>query len=274
MKIKRAYIEITNQCNLRCSFCIPHNRTYQFMSLNNFKKVIDSLLPLTSYFYLHVHGEPMMHPQLEQFLDYCDSKQAHVQLVTNGSFLEHYLSIFDHPSLRKLSISVHSIDFQQQDANELLKNITHYINVVKKKDGQYLELRFWTKNQLSKKAIALLSELQSHYNFKSYSSNQFKIDRQVFIHFDEAFEWPSTSQNSKPYGTCLGGKKMMAILVDGTVTPCCLDCRGDIVFGNIFETPINQIISGNQYQSFLNSLSRNKFIEPLCLNCNYRNRFD
>ena len=58
------YIEITNICNMSCSFCHGHNRAPQAMSLAQFSSVLDSLEGYTKYIYYHLMGEPLKHPQL------------------------------------------------------------------------------------------------------------------------------------------------------------------------------------------------------------------
>lgn len=40
MRFKKIYIEITNKCNLNCSFCIKDNRKIKEMSLEEFEKIL------------------------------------------------------------------------------------------------------------------------------------------------------------------------------------------------------------------------------------------
>ena len=41
MRFKRIYIEITNRCNLSCSFCSKDNRDIREMSVVEFERVDD-----------------------------------------------------------------------------------------------------------------------------------------------------------------------------------------------------------------------------------------
>ena len=43
MKFKKIYIEITNICNLQCSFCIKDNRKKQQMTKDEFEQVIKKI---------------------------------------------------------------------------------------------------------------------------------------------------------------------------------------------------------------------------------------
>jgi len=65
---KRVYIEITNRCNLNCSFCRPHQRKLEEMSTEQFAFILKQLQGLTQHLYLHVKGEPLLHSQLDKLL--------------------------------------------------------------------------------------------------------------------------------------------------------------------------------------------------------------
>ena len=60
----RIYIEITNICNLKCSFCPITTRKKEFMSVSDFEVVLSKIKNYTKHIYLHVKGEPLMHPNL------------------------------------------------------------------------------------------------------------------------------------------------------------------------------------------------------------------
>ena len=43
IKFKRVYIEITNVCNLSCSFCPKTGRRLKFMQKNEFEEIIKKI---------------------------------------------------------------------------------------------------------------------------------------------------------------------------------------------------------------------------------------
>lgn len=275
MKIKRAYIEITNRCNLRCSFCDTHDRTQKNLTLSEFNTIIQEVKPLTPYLYLHVQGEPLLHPQFEEIMNICDNEHMQVQLVTNGTFLCDYPTILSHTSLRKLSISLHSIDFQTIDIDEYMNPILRLMIQLTATSFPYLELRFWTSDQLQDKAKKCLTLLETHSSLQSTTKpNSYKIANNIYIHFENKFEWPAQAKNINVHqGTCRGGKDMIAILVDGTIVPCCLDTHGTIHLGNIFEQHLSVILNEDRYLNLIKGFNQNKLVEPLCQQCTYRNRF-
>ena len=68
-RFQKIYVEITNTCNLKCSFCLEGKREKRFMSVDEFKKVILKIQDYTNLITLHVKGEPLLHPNLKEILE-------------------------------------------------------------------------------------------------------------------------------------------------------------------------------------------------------------
>ena len=54
MKFNRIYIEITNKCNLNCSFCSKTNKDIKYMTTTEFEDILKKIDSYTDYIYLHV----------------------------------------------------------------------------------------------------------------------------------------------------------------------------------------------------------------------------
>ena len=108
-KFKRVYIEISNICNLSCSFCSVSNRPKRSMSVGEFEKILKKLDPYTDYVYLHIKGEPLLHPKLEKILDVCRKYKKQVNITTNGVLLKEKAKILLNSGVvRQNNISLHS----------------------------------------------------------------------------------------------------------------------------------------------------------------------
>ena len=70
-KFKKIYIEITNRCNLACSFCLRSDRAKAFMRPEDFRAILGTIEGYTDYLALHVLGEPLLHPELGEILALC-----------------------------------------------------------------------------------------------------------------------------------------------------------------------------------------------------------
>jgi organic radical activating enzyme len=90
------YIDVTNHCNKRCSFCPMKDRYYSkkwplgFMDFGLYKELIDECVenvPEGMQIELHKDGEPLLHPQIGQFIEYAKERGCHVHFATNGILL-------------------------------------------------------------------------------------------------------------------------------------------------------------------------------------------
>ena len=71
-RFRKIYVEITNICNMHCSFCPETNRAKAFMSKDKFEHIASEIVKYTDYVYLHVKGEPLIHKELEDILNICN----------------------------------------------------------------------------------------------------------------------------------------------------------------------------------------------------------
>ena len=92
-KFKKIYIEITNICNLNCSFCSTSNRPQKEMSVTAFDYILSQIDRYTNYIYLHVKGEPLTHHNLDEILSITQKHNKKVCITTNGVFLKEKLNI-------------------------------------------------------------------------------------------------------------------------------------------------------------------------------------
>ena len=92
-RFKKIYVEITNSCNLKCSFCPEGKRAKEFITLENFKHIINEIKSYTNLIALHVKGEPLLHPNLKEILDVCKENNILVNITTNATLLEKNLDI-------------------------------------------------------------------------------------------------------------------------------------------------------------------------------------
>lgn len=107
----RVYIEITNRCNLACDFCHGTKRPLGTMPPEDFRRIAEKLRGETSYLYLHVLGEPLLHPQLKELLAIAGELGFRVCLVTNGTLLhKRREELLAAKSLHKVSVSLHSFE--------------------------------------------------------------------------------------------------------------------------------------------------------------------
>ena len=265
MRFKKVYVEITNVCNMHCSFCIQNQRIQHFMTLDEFKHIIQEIKPFTNMIYLHVLGEPLLHPLLFDFMQIANEHGLYVQMTTNGTLLEQRLEgLCKAENLRQINISVHSFA-ENSEAQQIayLNQITHSARRLSDAN-KYVSLRLWNMrgNEVSSETLKAIHHFEEAFqvDVTSHERRQsIKLMKQVFLQFDEVFEWPNL-QN--PYvsdtGRCLGWRQMCGILCDGTVIPCCLDSKGIESMGNIFQSSFSEIVQNKKNMDMLDELKSGK----------------
>lgn len=261
---KKVYLEITNNCNLNCDFCTKNKRKSKFMNFNEFTFILERIKPYTNYLYFHVLGEPLMHPNINEFIDYA-SKNFKVNITTNGYLINR---IKDNKNIRQLNISLHSYNESYQvSLDEYLNNIFDAIDILK--EYTYISLRIWNNSPLTKILVAKINnKYQSKIDYQNIQNNT-TIANNIFISTHDHFTWPNDAIKKVEYGTCYALRDHIGILVDGTVIPCCLDADGVINLGNIFNESLEDIINSKRYQNMYNNFKNNKRCEELCQKCNF-----
>lgn len=278
MRFKRIYIEIINTCNLRCDFCIQNHRTPCVMRIDEFKHIIKEIQPYCEYVYLHVMGEPLSHPDLEAILTICAKAQIQVNITTNGTLLKKQEDILLRSKLRQVNISLHS--FPQHYMSNYLDEV---METAEKLAGQaiHVNYRLWSlqDTKLTTETALILKKIQERYHIEITQDQQKRlqrIDLQNFLHlhFEEIFKWPSLEAPFISHtGRCLGMKTMCGILSNGDVVPCCLDSKGDVFLGNIFQQSFQGIVESKRVKKMVEGFQQHQLVEDLCQHCGYRTRF-
>ncbi len=287
-KFKKFYIEITNVCNLNCDFCPQTQRKPEFMSVDTFRSILDQIKDYTDYIYFHVKGEPLLHPYIDDLLDISLEKGFQVNITTNGTQIHRVKSkILSKPSLRQINFSLHSFDGNEgvTDKSEYIDQILSFIKEAQD-TGLIIALRLWNleqnnvTNQEKKRNNELLTAIEKEFELpfkileKVTPGSGVKIAERIYLNQDYQFKWPDLREvEDDGNGFCYGLRNQVAILVDGTVVPCCLDGEGIITLGNIKETSFSEIIAGDRATNIVDGFSRREAVEELCRKCGYRKRF-
>lgn len=274
--LKKVYLEITNVCNLACSFCPGTKREKRFMSTDEFALLAEKIRPHTDYLYFHLMGEPLLHPELCKLLLISAELGFKVIITTNGTLLEKKGEILlDSPAVHKVNISLQS--FEANRGGELESYILSCAAFTKRasEKGKICVLRLWNEgglNALNGDIIELLNPVFPE-PWRESRQSLLLADR-VFLESGEKFDWPDMGADELGEQCfCYGLRDQVGVLCDGTVVPCCLDHEGDIALGNLFEDSLENIMSTEKARAIINGFSRHHAAEELCRKCGYARRF-
>lgn len=299
--MKSVYIEITDACNLRCSFCPSSDCRYEagsgvshtFMPSALFKKCIAGAVEAgIENVYLHVLGEPTLHPGFALFLREVKAAGLSLTLVTNGTTIARTAHhILNSPAVRQVNFSTHAYaELPPDEARGYFENVLDFCRIaLAARPDLYVNLRLWnvgaaTAGDWNEFAISRINETFNTQvapgNFCSRHKS-FPIAGRLYLHEDSRFEWPGTSpqaENSRDpqqivRGTCHALDTHVAILHNGRVVACCLDYSGQITLGNIADQSLAEIINSPTARNIREGFEKHELRHPFCQSCSYCKRF-
>ena len=276
MRFSKAYVEISNLCNLSCAFCPGTKRKKKAMTEDEFAALLPKLRPYTDFLYFHLMGEPLCHPKLGRFLELAHQACFKVLLTTNGTLLhEHQELLLASGGLHKVNISLHAFE-----ANDLSVPFEEYLRRClefgKAAEGKVLvSYRLWNNGGADGLNDQILSALKQYFTEDWVQERRgIRIGNRVYLEHGDKFDWPDL--NAADGGAalfCYGLRDQIGVLCDGTVVPCCLDHEGDLALGNLFTQDLAEILESKRAIAIYEGFSNRNAAEPLCRRCGYARRF-
>lgn len=153
-----ANIMINEACNLRCPYCFANEFVNNVdgekenneskllnMSFTDFKKAVDFIMTNPNERIGIIGGEPTIHPQFGQFMEYLvwNQKVNNVILFTNGTYPEHLNDLLNHEKIRIL-FNCNSPEFiSEKQFGAMVRNLDITINRLHMKDRVTLGINMY-----------------------------------------------------------------------------------------------------------------------------------
>ncbi|WP_309496895.1 radical SAM/SPASM domain-containing protein [Sulfurovum sp.] len=288
MKFYRIYVELTNVCGLTCSFCPTKSLPSKEMDLEFFDDVMRQAKVYTKEIACHVVGDPLTQSNLGDYLDIIHKHGLKAMLTTSGYFLKkHSYETLFHPCVKQINISLNS--FNKNDTTitfeQYIKPILALCDAkLAREEELFINLRVWNLDEMMSERTfndTLFKRLSLGFNvgldmdsIYQERPKSIRLAAKILIHFDNYFEWPSLNNKNYGHGTCQGLQSHIAILANGTVVPCCLDCDGIVELGNLHKSGLNEILGSKRPVNMLEGFKEGKATEELCQKCSYKDRFN
>ena len=285
LRFQRVYVEITNICNLRCDFCAGTTRAPASMEPTFFGRVLEQIAPLTDQVCLHVLGEPLLHPRFEAIMDLCAAAGIQVNLTTNATLLPgKEESLLQSKALRQINFSMQSLRRSEGLDSDTLTAILEFSRqAIRLRPELYINLRLWTLKSLHSPSHSdfnaavqenIASVLECEIPPLPPGRKSVKLKGRVYLHQDTVFAWPGDlDAQERTSGFCHALATHCAILVDGTVCPCCLDADGRMGLGNLHDTPLGEILNSPRARAMAEGFAAGRLVEKVCRHCTYCRRF-
>lgn len=274
-RYRKAYVEITNVCNMHCSFCHGHARAPRRMTEAEFTHVLTELRGLTEYLYFHLMGEPLTHPELPVFLRLARERGFRSTVTTNGTLLAKRGDEILRAGLYKINLSLHS--FEGEDDGAHLRYLTEVADLAVRaaERGVITVMRLWNEGHDGGKNQRVLETLFDLIGGDWVKNTRgIRLRDKLHLEYGERFAWPD--RGAPEVGDrffCYGLRDQLGILADGSVVPCCLDSDGVITLGNVFEQSLVEILASDRARAMVDGFRRGIATEELCRRCGYAQRF-
>ena len=289
-------VEPTNFCNLHCPLCPTGNNSLKrekgYMPLPGFKKIIDEsgdyLLNLTLWNF----GEPMLHQDIYEMIEYAKRKKIFIRLSTNGHFfnnkenvrrlvmsgLDNLIIALDGASQETLSKYRVGADFETiingiksvVEEKKKLKLRLPFIEIqfilMRHNEHEVEKMKKITKDigvdKLTLKTATLEIETSKGELEKMEQFLPTKDEYRRYMKNEKELKSKKPIKNQ-----CIRLWLISVINWNGDVVPCCYDAQGVFTFGNVFEQPLKEIWANDQYAKFREIVLKNKTSIKMCSNC-------
>lgn len=286
-RFRKIYVEIGNVCNLQCSFCPEVERRNARLSENEFRGILEQVKALADCVTFHVMGEPMAHPEFTRFVEVAGEVGVPVEITTNGTLLRgEKLEALLHPIVRQVNFSLQSFvdNYPERPIEDYLAPIFAFCRrAFAERPELYLNLRLWNLKKGAKTDAVnerILAQVEQEFgvtvnrNVDARLRKSKRLVHRLYLHYDTRFRWPNGADpERRTAGTCYGTRSHIAIHVDGTVVPCCLDKEAAIPLGHLASEPLAEIVAGARIENMRQGFERGELVESLCRRCEYATRF-
>lgn len=115
--LKGCYIEITSRCNLRCLHCYNESGNLDGeISFQVFKKIVDEFIDEKTDITIS-GGEPLLHPQIREFVEYLGNKNfKNSLLITNATLIDCRVAEMLTENKMPVQVSINGINAEEHDA--------------------------------------------------------------------------------------------------------------------------------------------------------------
>lgn len=243
-----------------------------YMSPEVFSAILFSIRPYTNYIYLHVLGEPLLHPHIDELLSIAEKQGFFINMTTNGSLLTKRKEILVQHKIRQYNISLHDAEENMSESKwgSYLENVISFAQ--NQSANSYFSLRLW--NEGSENSIRYNQFCESFVQEKFAvevveNCRNLKLADHIYLQRSSRFVWPGGEGKGMEERNCYALRDHIAILSDGTVVPCCLDADGNMALGNILQESLETILHKERSQRIADGFRQHRVVEKFCKTCGF-----
>jgi radical SAM protein with 4Fe4S-binding SPASM domain len=176
-------------------------------------------------------------------------------------------------TIRQFNISLHDAEENIPEAEwgRYLQEVFSFAD--EQACRSYFSFRLWNEGSESSMRYNAFCEtfLKHRYGCCEFEGQgrSMKLSDHIFLQRNARFDWPDGKTEGGERRNCFAMRDQIAILVDGTVVPCCLDADAQINLGNILEQDFKSIIESERAVKIAEGFRRHVAVEPFCKSCGF-----
>lgn len=304
MQFYKIYIELSDICNLQCSFCTPKKALRGIMPLDLFTQIIKQIKNKTKLLSLHVLGDPLCINNLREYLLVTQKYHLKLDIVSSGIYLEQkHFDMLCQDNIHQISFSLDSF-FDTNNQKTIATLHARNKSITK---TQYFDRIFALYEYLQAKSCKTYLNLRLFGNYdyryilecfpefiQQDSKRRIRLARNFFLRFHKKFAWipPKYSNIAQPQALstnkalqsfshtpmqentitpyCLGSIRQLGILANGVVVPCCIDAQGIMQLGDLRTQKLQDILQSEVFLNFQKHQRLAINLTPMCQKCSFR----
>jgi radical SAM protein with 4Fe4S-binding SPASM domain len=298
-------IELTYACNYRCKHCYNESGSEheKFFDFNVLKKVLDGLYENGVYIIELTGGEPLLHPDFRDIVEYALKKFELVAIITNGYLISEELldSLVTYKDKLIFQVDLHGTRVYMDwfcDKKGAFDKIKKNIELITERDYFLRVIMIVTKlnyNQIIE-TVTLAKQLSSYPKKTARAINytiglsgfvpQGRVTKSPEILFDHESMISANNElykAKKEFGNfifelpdnilkelnnqcnCGAGTRTLVITPTGDIKLCPM-ADDSVIFGNVYKNKITEIFSKKCCNEFVDLQKPNP---ETCGNCKY-----
>ena len=282
-------VEPTNICNLRCPVCETGagilRRPKGHMSLDTFKRTLDSVGEQVNTLLFYYMGEPFLNRDAYDMIKYATGKGIYVSACTNGEILD--TSGLARSGLSELSFQIGGLTQETHEQyrvgghmDKVMDNLAKAVElkakgliktkiqvgfiVMKHNEHEIARVEKELEEGMGADEVIIIAPcvrtMEQGEKFMPTADKYWFYNR-------EAFSRGVLVPRKIPHNRCWWIYSSTVVCWDGNVVPCCRDAQGEHVMGNILNQPFADIWNGEKYRDFRRQIATKQSEVDLCRLC-------
>jgi len=298
--IKEAFIELTNVCNFRCTFCPQGDleRESAMMDLDLAKKILGDLADMGHHrpIRLHLLGEPLLYPRMAEFVEAAHAVGQRICIATNGSrFQEERIDMLFETGADELLISLNTPEEEgylaQRGTNvsfeRYMDGIRRFVaELIRRGPPPKTTINFLYDRDradhpdeqarvqgIANEWIGFVSEISGQSLPRAEDVVELQVGGSAVMQLHDGLSLMWTCYHNWGEGAFGGSHfcsypwRQLAIMVDGKATACCVDAQGENVIGDATEQTVREIWTGEPIERMRRGFLEGRAVTDRCTRC-------